>query len=232
MAKKHDHKEIEGKETVEVFQDLDKSALKTERWLERNAKTLSIIFGALVLGVIGWFAYQNFIVEPRNEEAAKTYLAALKNLQQGKEKEALGGTAANPGFLGTYEEYGNTKVGKLAAFSAASLKYKQGKYQDAYNLLDGFSSPNKIYMALKYGAMADCQSNLNKNDDAMSLLEKAITASDDPYTAYFFTRKAGMLALANNKKADAKKYFSSIEEKYTDYDNGMSDAFIEMVKYY
>ena len=87
-------------------------------------------------------------------------------------------------------------------------------------------------MAQKYGAMADCLVSLNKNDDAMSSLNKAISASDDAYTSYFFTKKAGTLALALNKKEDAKKYFTSIEEKYVDYDNGMSDAFIEMVKYY
>lgn len=34
------------------------------------------------------------------------------------------------------------------------------------------------------------------------------------------------------KNADAKKYFSLIDEKYQDYDNGMSDSYIEMTKYY
>lgn len=83
MSKKHPIKpeiEPEGKETVEFFQELDKDALKTERFLERNAKLLSIIFGALVLAVLGYFAYQQFVVEPRNEEAIKTYLQAQKNL--------------------------------------------------------------------------------------------------------------------------------------------------------
>ena len=35
------------------------------------------------------------------------------------------------------------------------------------------------------------------------------------------------------KKNDvAKKYFTTIEEKYQDYDGGASDAYIEMVKYF
>jgi hypothetical protein len=87
-------------------------------------------------------------------------------------------------------------------------------------------------MAMKYGAMADAQSGLNKNEDALQLLDKAATASEDPYTTYYFTRKAGILALGLNKKADAKKYFATIDEKYQDYDNGMSDSYIEMTKYY
>lgn len=233
MAKLTKKQEIEGKETVEVFKDLDRSALDTERFIEKHSKTLISIFGVLLLAVLGYFAYQQYVINPKNIEATKSYLAAQKNLSEGKDKEALGGkSAANPGYLGTYNEYPSTDVGKLSAYNAGLLKFKEGKYQEAYDLLDKFSSDNKIIMALKYGAMSDCQSNLNKNDDALALLEKAISASDDPYTTYYFTRKAGVLALALKKNAEAKKYFSTIKDKYEEYDNGMSDANIEMTKYF
>lgn len=223
----------EGKETVEFFKDLDREALNTERFLEKYSKPLGIVFGLLILGVLGFFGYKQFVVAPKNAEAVKSFLAAQKNLAEGKEREALGGkSAANPGFLGTYNEYSETNVGKLSAYNAGILKFKEGKFQEAYNLLDNFSSDNKTMMAMKFGAMADAQSGLNKNDDALQLLEKAASASDDPYTTYYFTRKAGILALGLNKKADAKKYFSAIDEKYQDYDNGMSDSYIEMTKYY
>ena len=226
-------KEMEGKETVEVFKDLDQGALDTEKFLEKNAKLLLIVFGALVGGVLGYFAFQQFYEAPRNEEATLSYLAAQKNLADGKDDLALGGKgAANPGYLGTYKEYSGTKVGKLSSYNAGLIKFKQGKYQEAYDLIDNFSSDNKVLMALKYGAMADCQANLNKSDDVLSLLDKAISASDDPYTSYYFTRKAGIVSLALKKKAEAKKYFSTIDEKYEDYDNGMSESYIEMVKYY
>jgi len=236
MAKQRPHisnKDMEGKETVEVFKDLDRGALDTERFLEKNAKLLTIIFGALVIAVLGFFAYKQFYVQPRNEEATLSYLSAQKNLAEGKTDLALGGkSAANPGYLGTFKDYSDTEVGKLSAYNAGLIKFKEGKYQEAYDLLDNFSSDSKVLTALKYGAMADSQSNLNKNEDALSLLDKAISASDDPYTKYYFTRKAGTLALAMKKNAEAKKYFSTIEEKYEDYDNGMSDAYIEMVKYF
>ena len=233
MAKHQNKKELEGKETVEVFKDLDKSALNTERFIERHSKTLVGIFGALLVAVLGYFAYQQYVIKPKNEEATKSYLSAQKQLSEGKDKEALGGkSAANPGFLGTFNEFSGTDVGKLSAYNAGLLKFKEGKYQEAYDLLDKFSSDNEILTALKFGAMADCQSNLNKTAEALSTLDKAISASSDPYTSYYFTRKAGTLALALKKNTEAKKYFATIDEKYQDYDNGMSEAYIEMTKYY
>lgn len=232
LAKNAQH-EQEGKETVEFFKDLDREALNTERFLEKYSKPLGIVFGVLVLGVLGFFAYKQFIVAPKNVEAVKSFLAAQKNLTEGKDKEALGGkSAANPGFLGTYNEFSSTDIGKLSAYNAGLLKFKEGKFQEAYDLLDKFSSDNKTLMAMKYGAMADAKSGLNKNDEALALLDKAATASSDPYTTYYFTRKAGIVALGLKKNADAKKYFSAIDEKYQDYDNGMSDSYIEMTKYY
>ena len=225
--------EQEGKETVEFFKDLDKEALNIEGFLEKNAKILSIGFGILIFAVLAWFGYKQFIVGPKNEEATKSYLSAQKNLAEGKEDLALGGkSVANPGFLGTYDQYGSTDAGKLAAYNAGLIEFKKGNYQKAYDLLDNFSSGNKVLVALKYGAMADCLSNLNKSDDALAMADKASSTSDDAYTSYYFTKKAGMLALALKKNADAKKYFSAIDEKYQDYDNGQSDAFIEMTKYY
>jgi predicted negative regulator of RcsB-dependent stress response len=234
MTDKHKSKkqlENEGKETVEIFQDLDQTALKTEMFIEKYAKQIGIIFGLLVLGVLGYFAYQQFVENPKNEEATISYLAAQKNLSEGKDDLALGGkSAANPGFKGTYEQYSGTAAGKLSAYNAGLIKFKEGKYQEAYDLLDKFSSDNKILMALKYGAMGDALANLNKSEDALSMMDKAASASDDAYTSYYFTKKAGLLALALKKNDDAKKYFSTIDEKYQDYDGGTSDAYIEMVK--
>lgn len=234
MTDKHKSKkelENEGKETVEIFQDLDQTALRTEMFIEKYAKQIAGIFVTVVVAVLGYFAYQQFIANPKNEEATLSYLAAQKNLAEGKDEVAFGGkSAANPGFKGTYDQYSGTDAGQLSIYNAGLLKFKEGKYQEAYSLLEKFSSDNGILMALKYGAMADAQANLNKSSEALSLLEKAASASDDAYTSYYFTKKAGLLALALKKNEEAKKYFSTIEEKYRDYDAGTSDAYIEMAK--
>lgn len=225
--------EQEGKETVEFFKDLDQKTFSLEQGIEKNASKIGAFFVIVAVAILGYFGYQQFIVGPKNEEAMKGYLSAMANLSKGDQDQALGGkSAANPGFIGTSNEYGSTQVGKLSAYNAGLIEYKKGNYQKAYDLLDQFSSKNKVLTAMKFGAMSDCLANLNKADDAMSMMDKATSASEDPYTAYYFTKKAGLLALALKKNPDAKKYFAAIDEKYQDYDNGQSDAYIEMTKYY
>lgn len=219
--------------TVEFFEDLEERTIQWGDFIQKNAKLLGVIIGVIFLGIIGYFAYDQFVMVPKNDEATQQYLTAAANMSKGKDSLALGGKSlANPGFLGTYDNYPRTKSGKLAAYDAAVIEFKQGKYQKAYDMMDHFSSDNKILMALKYGVMADSKANLKQGDDALSLMQKAIGASDDPYTAYFFTKKAGLLAIALKKKSDAKKYFESIDKNYKDYDQNASDAYIEMVKYY
>lgn len=223
---------IEGKETVEIFQELDQNVVQSEKMIEKNAKKIGIAFGVLVLGVLGYFAYQHFVVAPKNEEATMAYLTSQKNLTEGKDDLALGGKATNPGFKGTADNFSATDAGKLSAYNAGLIEFKKGNYQKAYDLLDKFSSDNKVLMALKYGAMGDCMANLNKNEDALSLFDKAISTSNDAFTSFYFTRKAGVLALGMKKNDLAKKYFTIIEEKYQEYDGGASEAYIEMVKQY
>ena len=223
---------IEGKETVEIFKELDKNVVQSERFIERNAKKIGGALGVVVLGVLAYFGYQHFIVFPQNEEATMTYLTAQKNLGEGKNDLALGGKSTNPGFKGVADNFSGTNVGKLSAYNAGIIEFNKGNYQKAYDLLNEFSSENKVLMALKFGAMADCMVNLNKNEEALSLFDKAISASNDEFTSFYFTRKAGVLALGIKKQDMAKRYFLDIEEKYQDYDAGVSDAYIEMVKQY
>jgi Tetratricopeptide repeat-like domain len=226
--------ELEGKSTVELFSDLDKTALKSEKFIEKYAKQISYAFGAVVLGVVGYYAYQQFVVAPQNQEATLSLVTAQSKVQKAQEEGMASGktTTTSAPYQKVYDEFSGTNAGKLASYQAAITEFNNGSFQKAHDLMAEFSSDNDILMAMKFGLMADALANLKQNDQAAQLLDKAISASSDLYTSYLFTRKAGIFALANNKKEEAKKYFGNIEQKFVDIDGGMSDAYIEMVKYY
>ncbi len=230
----NNEQELEGKSTVELFSDLDKTALQSEKFIEKYAKQIGFAFGAVVLAVVGYYAYKQFIVAPQNEEATLSLVTAQNKVQKSQEENQASGktTTSSTPYQKVYDEFSGTNAGQLAAYQAAITEFNNGNFQKAHDLMNEFSSDNKILIAMKFGLMGDALANLKKNDQAAELFDKAISASSDLYTSYMFTRKAGIFALANNKKAEAKKYFSSIEEKFVDIDGGSSDNYIEMVKYY
>lgn len=56
--------------TAEVFNSLDEGAGKTEAWVAENQKYIFIIIGVAALIILGYLAYEEFVQEPKEAEAA------------------------------------------------------------------------------------------------------------------------------------------------------------------
>ena len=62
MAKKIDN-------TEEKIHAVEEALSKTEKFIEKNQKILTIIIGAAVVIVLGVFAFQKFYIAPREKAA-------------------------------------------------------------------------------------------------------------------------------------------------------------------
>lgn len=49
----------EGKETVEIFQELDQTALKSEKFLEKYSKYLVGVFALVLVSILGYLLINN-----------------------------------------------------------------------------------------------------------------------------------------------------------------------------
>jgi hypothetical protein len=56
--------------TAEVFNTLDETASKSEKWIEKNSKTLLYVLISLVVVFLGFLGYTKYISEPKEQEAA------------------------------------------------------------------------------------------------------------------------------------------------------------------
>jgi len=78
-------KEVEleaGSTTAEVFSSLDEGASRTEAWVEKNQKSIFTIVAVIAIGVLGYIAYQKFIFEPKQVEAANEVYQASSYFEQ------------------------------------------------------------------------------------------------------------------------------------------------------
>ena len=225
--------------TAEVFNSLDEGAGKAEAWVEKNQKIILSIVGVIALVTLGYFAYKNYILEPKENEAADAMFVAQQNFQQavdGVKSDslytlALNGSEGQFGFIEIAKEYSGTAAANLAHYYAGIAYLNTGKFEQAIESLDKFKSNDMMLSALSKGAIGDAFSQKKQPEEALEYYVKASETNKNDFTTPLFLLKAGKTALALNKKADALKYFEDIKENYeTSLEAQNIDALIGMAQ--
>lgn len=215
---------FEGESTTEeVFETLDVQANKAEDWVVKNQKLIVGVVGAIALVTIGYFLYNKFIVEPKEDEAVNNMFQAQQYFKQAVDGQtapdslfnlALKGGEGKLGFEGIISEYSGTKSANLAQYYTGMAYFNLKDYKKAVEHLEKFSADDEILKPIALGAIGDSFSELNKVDDALAYYLKAAEASDNDFTTPRYLMKHGRLAMMNGKKEAALKSFKTIKEKY------------------
>lgn len=132
------------------------------------------------------------------------------------------------------EKYSGSDAGSLAALSAAEYLYDMGKYKEALEELDDFSSSEPVLKANAYILKGDCLVNLKKYDDALSAFKKATSVGEDNNQI----APRALLKMANiyDEQKNYKKAlecYETIQEDYATFTlgNGLSiESYIEREK--
>ena len=208
--------------TAGVFSKLDETASKTEDWVARNQKIIIGLVAGVALFTVGYLAYQKFIAEPKQDEAANEMFVAQQNFQKATDgvasdslyKLSLNGSEGKFGFLKIADEYSGTDAGNLANYYAGMAYLNTGKYAEAIDFLSKFNSEDIVLNAMAKGAIGDAYSQQNKPKEALENYVKAAEVNKNDFTTPRFLLKAGKTALALGNKEEALKYFTDIKDNY------------------
>lgn len=219
--------------TEEAFESLEHTAQQSEHFLEKNAKILAIVFGGLILLALGYFAYLKFVKEPKNIEAQKEIVTADQMFDNDSMNLALNGSqGAYMGYNQIIEDYSGSDIANIAKYKAAIALYKEGKYQEALDKINSFSTSEKALSAMKNGVKGDALVQLGKKEEGLSAYDAAIKASNLPVIQENFVKKVAVLAM------DVKAYDKGLQivESYLinnpDGDkSGDIAKYAEMLKY-
>ena len=213
--------------TAEVFSTLDESASKSEAWVAKNQNYILSFIGAVVLIVLGYLAYTNFVLAPKVSEAneeifqAQQYFdLALIDTESSDSlfTLALEGGAGKYGFLDIIEQYSGTPAASIATYSAGMAYLNLNKFDLAIEYLQDFSSDDLLLNALALGGIGDAFAEINQLEDALDYYEKAASINANSFTSPFFLMKAGQTALGFGKNSVAKAHFETIKEEYASSD--------------
>ncbi len=227
--------------TAKAFDTLDQSASRAEDFIAKNQKIILGFLGAVVLAVVGYFAYEKFIAEPNQQDAADQLFVAQQNFQKAVDGDVkadslfnlvLKGSEGKFGAVKIAEEYSGTAAGNLANYYAGIAYLNTGKYAEAITSLEKFSTTDITLSALAKGAIGDAYSQQNKPKEALEFYVKAADANNtNDFTRPMFLLKAGKTALALGNKAEALKYFTEIKDNFDTTPEGQQiDALIGLAQ--
>ena len=111
---------------------------KTEQFVEKNKKTITIVAGAIVVVALAIWAYVGLYARPHQQRAAEDMYAAEQWFGEGNFELALNGNDQYLGFADIIDQYGCTKSGNLAKYYAGICQLNMGKYNEAIDLLKSY----------------------------------------------------------------------------------------------
>ena len=221
---KNSENSISESTTAEVFDSLDVGASKTELIVSKYQNYIISFVVIAVFSVLGYLGYQNFILQPKSEEAnnelftAQNYFNLALTNNENKDSLfilSLNGSEGKYGFLDIIENYKGTEAANLSYYSAGMAYFNLNDFEKSIDYLGNFSSDDEILNALALGAIGDSFAELNQLNDALDSYISAYNSSDNSFSAPKFLLKAGNIASLLGNKSEALKFYSKIKEDYS-----------------
>ncbi|MFT7297534.1 MAG: tetratricopeptide (TPR) repeat protein [Sphingobacteriales bacterium] len=209
MAKKNQDTDVVSEQIVEQFS-------RTEKFVNENKSMVSIIAGAIVVLVAGYFVYTNFIVAPREKEATSQMFQAVSYFEAQQFDVAINGDGTYPGFLEITQEYGGTKSANLAHYYMGMSFLNTGQYEAAIEELESFSTDDPILGSMKLGGVADAHAQLGNMEKAASNYAKAASFSKDKFTAPMYLMRSGLAYEQVGNGSKAVEAYTRIQKDYAD----------------
>ncbi len=218
------------KHSGENLQEVEHVLTSAELFFENNAKIISIVFGAAVGIALLLLATHRFYTIPRENKAKEQIFTAEQYFEKDSFNLAINGDGNYPGFLDIIDDYGRTKAGNLARYYTGVSYLHLGKYQEAVDYLEDFSTEDLLLGPVAKGATGDAYAELGNKDKALNLYLEAAEMNDNAFTSPIYYLKAGKMYEVLGNKEKALTMYQLIKEKYAESNEGRTiDKYIARI---
>ena len=152
---------------------------KSEAFVIKHKNTFVGVIVAIVVVVCGYLAYNTFIAEPKEAEAAKAIFKAEQYFVNGDFETALNGDGINAGLLQVIEENGGTDAANMAYAYAGLCFAQQQNYDEAINYLEKYNGSDKLVSPMVKRALGNCYAHQDNINKAIKLLLEAADEADN-----------------------------------------------------
>lgn len=210
MAKKSDKDE--------VIVDVKEVYTKTELFVDRNRKTLTIILSVLIVLILAFAIYRYLVVVPAESNAAKESWKAEQYFEIDSLDLAIDGDGVYTGLTAIAEDHAGTDAGARANYQLGIIARDRGEFNEAIEYFKQADLNDEVVSVLALGNVGDCYVELGDTEEGAKWFEKGVSKAKgtnaESFTAPIMHAKAGIAYMELGNKDKAAKHFEKITENY------------------
>lgn len=198
--------------------DVKETLGSAEMFFEKNKKMVSYVGTAVLVLIGGIIAYKMWYI-PEQDKEAQTQMFVAQSLY---DKDSLAMAVKGGNYNGTaysgIEEiadgYSGTPSGNLAEYMIGTTLLQQGKFEEAIEHLENFSSDDIMLSAVAIGAIGDAKMELKDTDAAIKYYLKAADKNTNQFTTPIYLKKAALAYESQANYAESVKLLERIQKEF------------------
>jgi tetratricopeptide (TPR) repeat protein len=213
--------------STKAFHEED-SVERILHFLQKNQNKILIAVSSIVLLIVGWYGYNEYVKKPNEEKAADALYKSQQYFTVDSARLVLNGDGQSKGALYVMRTFSGTKAANLAKFYAGISYLHLGEFANAVKYLEDFSTDAPQIQLLAYGNLGDAYSELNKKDQAVdSYLKAAHHFEKDESNSAEYLFRAALLQETSGKTKEALELYKELKEKFPKTEKGyQADKYI------
>ncbi len=189
---------------------IGESLTRTQEFAIRYKKQIFTVIGIIAAAAVTvWYYFHS--LEAAEEQAQKELFPAVFYFEKDSLRTAQFGDGGNTtiGFEKIVEEYGSTKAGMQARVYLGYIYLSNNKFDQAIEVLKGFSASDFLLQARVYCLLGDAYSEKGDIDQAINYYKKAAYYKPNEQFSPMYMLKLG---IAYQSKGDLKSAASTFRE--------------------
>lgn len=194
-----------------MLENLSPQEFKYQFKNNKNLRMITMGVGAIIVLILGYFLYKQFLFNPDNEKSKDAYYEGLNYAAKDSTDKAI--DALKP----VVTKYDGKQGGELAQFVLARQYMTKGEFKKALEELEGVDVSDTYVAVYAIGLQGDCKSEMGNYQEAMDLYLEAADRVDNEKTTPEYLFKAGLCAEQLKDYEKASELYTRIKENYIVY---------------
>jgi predicted negative regulator of RcsB-dependent stress response len=194
-----------------MLENLSGSDLKDQFKNNKQLRIITIGVSAILVLVIGYFAYRQFLWSPANEKSKEAYYPGLNYAAMDSVDKAI------DELTPVVKKYDGKSGGEIAQFVLARQFMAKGDFDKALKELQGVKVSDTYVSVYALGLQGDCYSEKGNYEKARDYYLKAAKKSENEKTSPDFLFKAGLVSEQLNDFTKANELYTEIKENFRSF---------------